>query len=169
MSKSKLMLFRLRRKRDGKVELELTSLIDIVVILLVFLIQTSVISKLDLTVRENIELPDSSSVDGANRGITVQVDKNLQVYIEDKKMELSPGVLWTNSNSDIIKTRIREIKLSLEEVIKKSDNTERLDLVMNLVMHKELEYLHIQNFMTLAVGLGIQQFKFVVLEQGGNF
>ena len=141
MSKSKLMLFRLRRKRDGKVELELTSLIDIVVILLVFLIQTSVISKLDLTVRENIELPDSSSVDGANRGITVQVDKNLQVYIEDKKMELSPGVLWTNSNSDIIKTRIREIKLSLEEVIKKSDNTERLDLVMNLVMHKELEYI----------------------------
>jgi biopolymer transport protein ExbD len=169
MSKNKLMLFRLRRKKDKKVELELTSLIDIVVILLVFLIQTSVISKLDLTVRENIELPDSNSIDGANRGITIQVDRNLQVYVEDQKLELSPGVLWTNSNADIIKSKIQGLKASLEEVIKKSENTERLDLVMNLVMDKELDYLHIQNFMSLAVSVGIQQFKFIVLEQGGNF
>ena len=163
------MLFRLRRKKDKKVELELTSLIDIVVILLVFLIQTSVISKLDLTVRENIELPDSNSIDGAKRGITIQVDRNLQVYVEDQKLELSPGVLWTNSNADIIKSKIQGLKASLEEVIKKSENTERLDLVMNLVMDKELDYLHIQNFMSLAVSVGIQQFKFIVLEQGGNF
>ena len=159
------MLYRLRKQRSQKFEIQLTSLIDIIVFLLVFLIQAATITKLNLNLRVNIELPRSETRDEADRGITVQLTKNLEVFIEDKSLALETGTLWTDNNANVIREKIKEVKLNLEQVINQSKTSERFNVVMNLAMDKGLDYLHVKNLMDIAAGLGIEQFKFIVMEK----
>ncbi len=164
MATTKLGLIRFNNRRKEKYDIQLTALIDIIVFLLVFLIQVVTISKLNLTLQGDIVLPSSKSVDSANRAITVQITRNLDVYIENEKITLNPGPLWSDSNMKIIAQRLQQIKVDLNNVIEKSNNTERFNLVINLAMDKSLEYSNIKNLMDLSSALGLIQFKFIVSE-----
>lgn len=164
MATTKLALKRLLKGRNDKLDIQLTALIDIVVFLLVFLIQVVSISQIQLRLVGDIELPSSASVDAANRAITVQITKNLEVYIEDEKINLNPDQLWTAANSRIISDKLESVKNQFEEVIKKSNKIERFNLIVNLAMDKSLEYQNIKNLMDLSAHLGLIQFKFIVIE-----
>ncbi len=161
---TKLALRRFRKGRSDKMDLQLTALIDIVVFLLVFLIQVVSISKINISLQGDMELPDSTSVDSANRAITVQINRTQEFFIENVKINLNPGPLWTLENKRMIIERLQAVKNELDIVIKKSTVTERFNLIINLAMDKNLEYSNIQNLMDLAAGIGLIQFKFIVVE-----
>ncbi len=164
MAMTKLALRRFRKGRNDKMDLQLTALIDIVVFLLVFLIQVVSISKINISLQGDMELPDSTSVDAANRAITVQINRSQEFFVENVKINLVPGPLWSIENKRLIVERLQAVKNELDVVIKKSSVTERFNLIINLAMDKNLEYSNIQNLMDLAAGVGLIQFKFIVIE-----
>lgn len=164
MANTKLKLVRFNKKRNRKFDIQLTALIDIVVFLLVFLIQLATISKINLNLQSNIHLPSSQSLDDANRGITVQITKDMKVYVADELIPIEQGEFWSPNNIRLIYQKIKDVKTQMEEVIKKTANTERFDLVLNLAMDKSLSYINIKNLMDLSLNAGVTQFKFIVVE-----
>lgn len=164
MGMTKLAYRKFRKGRNDKMDLQLTALIDIVVFLLVFLIQVVSISKISISLQGDMELPSSTSVDSANRAITVQINRNQDLFVENVKMNLIPGPLWSIENKRLIIERLQVVKNELDAVIKKSSVTERFNLIVNLAMDKNLEYSNIQNLMDLSAGIGLIQFKFIVIE-----
>lgn len=150
--------------RKEKVDIQLTALIDIVVFLLVFLIQVVTISKVSIHLQGDIDLPSSKSIDSVNRAINIQINKNLEVYVEDEKINLSPGDLWTENNSKLILEKIKAVKAKFDEVINKSTTVEKFSIIINLAMDKNLEYNNIKHLMDIAAYAGLVQFKFIVVE-----
>jgi len=161
--KRRLILKRFRQKREPQGDGQLTALIDIIVFMLVFLIQTVSISKLNMALQGDIHLPESKSYDESNRGISIQVTKNLDVFIENQKVALDGGSPWTPANSKIILGKLQEVKMKLEDIIKNSNTLERFNLIVNLAMDKDLDYSVIKNLMDLSTSVGITQFKFIVM------
>lgn len=164
MAKGKLTSKRFGSSRKEKIDIQLTALIDIVVFLLVFLIQVVTISKVSINLQGDIVLPNSKSVDSVNRAINVQINKNLEVYIENERVALPEGELWTPENSRIILDRLKAVKDNFDTMIKKATGVERFSLIVNLAMDKNLDYANIKNLMDVAANVGLIQFKFIVVE-----
>lgn len=164
MSSGTLRAKKYGSSRKEKIDIQLTALIDIVVFLLVFLIQVVTISKVSITLQGDIELPNSKSIDSVNRAINIQINKNLEVFIENEKIEVTPGELWTPANSKLILEKLKAVKAKFDEVIKSSTTVEKFSIIINLAMDKNLEYANIKNLMDIASYAGLIQFKFIVVE-----
>ena len=93
-------------KKKKQLEIDITSLLDILVILLVFLIKAYNPDDATLRLVENLELPSSSSKKIRELSITIQVDKNRQIWVENKNI----GVLDENSTDDKIEALYMSLK-----------------------------------------------------------
>ena len=82
--KNKFLKEKLSNKK--KLEIDITSLLDILVILLVFLLKAYNPDESILHVVENLTLPFSDSKKIRELYITVQVDKNRQIWIDNEKI-----------------------------------------------------------------------------------
>ena len=71
-------------KKDKTLELDITSLLDILVILLVFLLKSYNASDLKLELMSKIFLPDSISRTLGNDAVIIQVDKNKKIWVDHK-------------------------------------------------------------------------------------
>ena len=75
---------KLRRKKKETPELSITSLLDILTVLLMFLIRSYNTTDLSLEVIPGINLPTSSSNDLGSHAVTVQVNKNRELFFNNK-------------------------------------------------------------------------------------
>lgn len=163
MSVSRMLLFR-KRKRNQSFDIELTSLIDIVTILLVFLLQSSSVADYEIKLLTGMDLPSSATVNLAKRGITVQMNKDYELYIEDKMIGKAENGSWNDDLSKNFVTELTIIKSGIEEIWKVKNNTERFYIVINLLMDKSLDYKQVKKLMDLSAGIGMEQFKFVAID-----
>ncbi len=163
MAVGRMLLFR-KRKRSKEFEIELTSLIDIVTILLVFLLQSSSVADYEIKLLTGLELPSSETVNLAKRGITVQMNKDYELYIEDKLVGKAINGQWESSLDLNFVKELDALRQSVEDVWKQKNNTERFHVVINLLMDKTLDYKQVKRIMDLSAGIGMEQFKFVTLD-----
>jgi biopolymer transport protein ExbD len=159
MAKKRMLLFRKRGKRSEG-EIELTSLIDIVTILLVFLLINSGAGEFDVKLVSGVELPSTSSVNGAKRGITVQFNKDGDIYLED---ELVTSVKngWSDQNRRVFNEKFKNLKDELETVWKNNNNSEKFHLMVNFVLDKSIAFLNIDQMMKICQYHGMLQYKFI--------
>lgn len=163
-----------RKKEDF--EIDITSLLDILVILLVFLLKSYNPSDLKLDVVGKLELPASDARALGSTNVMVQIDKNFEVYINNDKI----GQLSTSSPENVgflyqelekMKVvedkKIDEIAAKNPGVLSDEDIQKRKEAKkINFVMHKELPYGVMRKVMHTATLAGFPQFKFIVK---GNF
>jgi len=149
-------------------DVDITSLLDILVILLVFLLRSYNATDLKLEVAKNIELPNSKSEDLGSHAIIIQLNQKDEIYINQKMIgtfSISDGkILSLFSQLITMKAETPEAYSKARSPAQQDSPTPRK---VNLVFHKELTYDKIQAVLHTATLAGYSKFKFIVQGNGG--
>ena len=141
-----------RRQKAEPMELDITSLLDILVILLVFLLKSYNATNLKLDLVKSLVIPDSKARKLGNHAIIVQVDKNNEIWIDRKNIGKAVGVDKVEPLYDFLKNT-RDVASTEDSKKPKS---------INLVLHKTLPYATMQKIMHTSALAGYTDFKFIV-------
>lgn len=139
-----------RRKKED-LEMDITSLLDILVILLFFLLKSYNASELTIDVVNNLNVANSKASLLGEMAIIVQVDKDQNLYIRNTKLVS----LREPASLQRFEERLAEEKESYK--VKKEDG-----YPINLVLDKEIEYGLIKKIMHASAGQGFTKFKLIV-------
>ncbi len=171
MRSHRCVRIRIKRLKKEAFELDITSLLDILVIMLIFLLKSYNSSGVVVNVPPGIKLPVSTSMSVSTSGIIVQVSPE-KIWVDD---ELVLDV------SDISRTTYdyggRRIVPLFDELIRKRDiikqvqksspDAKKFSGRINLIVDKSLKYSYIKKLMFTCAEAGFRQYKFVVL--GENY
>jgi len=146
-----------RTREKQQVEVDITSLLDILTILLVFLLKSYNASDLKLDLTKGLEMADSDSKHMTRFAPVVQVNKDAQVFLNNKEI----GRLPASGEMIVLTERLKLEKIKTEEknkTIKQKYNPE----LVNLVFDKGMDYEIVQRVMHDSALAGYSQFKFIV-------
>ncbi len=146
-----------RRRERQEVDVDITSLLDILTILLVFLLKSYNASDLKLDVTKGIEMASSTSTYMTRFAPVVQVSKEAKVFLNNKEI----GRLPASGEMLILTTKLKEERAKTEENNKSKKQQYNAELV-NLVFDKEMDYQIVQRVMHDSALAGYSQFKFIV-------
>lgn len=158
---------RVRRERSNLIDIDITSLLDILVILLVFLLKSYNSSGVVLNVPKGIELPLSASENPNTSGVIVQVSPTT-IYVDDEVIFDSTakvkGKVFDQGGKRIIPlyNRLVEKKEEIKRVSKQAD-AKKFSGVVNLVVDKSLKYNFVKKLLYTSAEAGFVKYKFVVL------
>jgi biopolymer transport protein ExbD len=155
------------KRRKGMMELDITSLLDILVIMLVFLLQSYNSSGIIMNVPKGVELPISESETQSSSGVIVQVSPT-SIWVDDVLV-----FEWEELQPSARDQQGRRIIPLYNELVKKREaiaNLERTATqaqsfsgIVNLLIDKSIRYNDVRSIMHTAASAGFQQYKFVVL------
>lgn len=146
-----------RRREKQEVDVDITSLLDILTILLVFLLKSYNASDLKLDLQKGLEMADSESKHMTRFAPVVQVSKEAKVFINNKEI----GRLPASGEMPVLTAKLKEEKARTEENNRKLRQNYNPELV-NLVFDKEMDYAIVQRVMHDSALAGYSQFKFIV-------
>lgn len=138
-------------------EFDITSLLDILVILLVFLLKSFNESELTLDLVNELALPYSQSRIQAESGIIVQVNSKREIYLNEKRL----GTIYGRGLTKLEKSLRAEFRVSNKKLKAKGLKTTDNKLV-NLVFDQGLSYLNIHKVLDVASDSGYGQYKLIV-------
>jgi biopolymer transport protein ExbD len=156
-----------KKQADG--DLDITSLLDIITILLVFLIQSYNSNDVVINVSKDITLPISDSITLNTPGVVVQVSPTA-IWVDDQEVINLEGTTLNSlsQNSDKIiplydsLVSKREIVQALE---KASPQAQKFSGMINLTVDKSLKYSYLKKVMATCAEAGYKQFKLIVRGQ----
>ncbi len=142
-----------KREKKEPMEIDITSLLDILVILLVFLLKSYNASDLKLDLVKNLSVPDSKARKLGSHAIIIQVDKDNNIWIGKDIIAQIP-----TSGAEIPK---------LLELLKSKKEQDRAPAAkkskaVNLVFDKDTPYKSLQKVMHTSAIAGFTEFKFIV-------
>jgi biopolymer transport protein ExbD len=157
---------KLRRKKEP-VDVDITSLLDILTILLVFLLKSYNASDLTLEVAEKITLPDSRSRELGNHSVIVQVGEDRSVWINNTKI----GVIGSGEKIDVLYGELLKYKETekaefAKRIPAQTGTPETENKKINIVMDQSIPYDVLRRVMHTSALAGYPEFKFIVQ---GNF
>lgn len=144
-----------RKKRNTEAEeIDITSLLDILVILLVFLLKSYNSSDLTVDLVEELSLPYSYSQGITNLGVVLQVNEHKNVFINNDLV----GNLESPNRKQL------GIIERLKTEFKKNSDVRSIDKpqLINLVFDKTLRYQYIDQVMQMANETGFSSYKLIV-------
>jgi biopolymer transport protein ExbD len=157
-----------KRQKSSAFELDITSLLDILVILLVFLLQSYNSSGIILNIPSGVELPISESQAMNTPGVMVQVSPST-IWVDDKVIydQENDGEQWKKDMGN------RRIVPLYNALVKKRQDIQRLEksvseaaefsAVVNLIVDKTIRYNDLKSLMFTSAEAGFRKYKFVVL------
>lgn len=146
-----------RRRERQEVDVDITSLLDILTILLVFLLKSYNASDLNLDLTKGLEMAESDSKVMTRFAPVVQVNKESKVFLNNKEI----GRLPASGEMILLTNKLKEERAKTEESNKIKKQQYNADLV-NLVFDKEMDYQVVQRVMHNSALAGYSQFKFIV-------
>ncbi len=171
MARNRAIRKRGRRKKLELMELDITSLLDILVILLVFLLKSYSTSNIIINVPEGITLPTSASESPNNEGVIIQISKE-KIWVNStevvdyanvpsrSKVYGHGGRLVVPLYDELIK-----VKEGIELTNKQANIDKPFSAITNLVVDKEIKYIEIKRILYTAAEAGFKSYKFVVLSE----
>jgi biopolymer transport protein ExbD len=149
---------RFSRKREREaVDVDITSLLDILTILLVFLLKSYNASDLKLDLQKGLEMADSDSKHMTRFAPVVQINKEAKVFLNNKEI----GRLPASGEMPALTAKLKEEKAKTEESNRTKKQQYNAELV-NLVFDKDMDYAIVQRVMHDSALAGYSQFKFIV-------
>lgn len=157
------------KKKQTVFDIDITSLLDILTIMLVFLLQSYNSSGVIINVPKDIELPRSASETLNNFGVNIQVSKT-QIFVDDAEVvntEIPNSQLFDEGGRRIVPlyNQLIKIKETIKASEKLSPQAAKFSGVANLVVDKSLKYNYLKRVMYTCASAGFKEFKFVVLTQ----
>ncbi len=155
------MKIRKKRKSSQVEEIDITSLLDILVILLVFLLRSFNDSELSVDIANELALPYSVSRAGAQHGIILQVNQQKNIFINtDIVGNLNDGETLNTLKSELLK----RYKIKKDQVDSNKQKKEESFLI-NLIFDRGLTYETINDVMTTAAESGFGKYKLIIQGQ----
>lgn len=148
--------FHRKRDREG-IDVDITSLLDILTILLVFLLKSYNASDLKLDLTGKLEMADSDSRYMTRYAPVVQINRESKVFVNNKEIGRLPASGEMIVLTSILKTEKSKIETDNLKKVHKTNP----DLV-NLVFDKDMDYAVVQRVMHDSALAGYSQFKFIV-------
>ncbi|MGE3611319.1 MAG: ExbD/TolR family protein [Bacteriovoracaceae bacterium] len=148
--------FHRHRNREA-VDVDITSLLDILTILLVFLLKSYNASDLKLDLTKNLDIADSDSRYMTRFAPVVQVNKEAKVFLNNKEIGRMPA----SGGMNVLTEALKKEKSKMDEENAKKPHKLNTDLV-NLVFDRETDYQLVQQVMHDSALAGYSQFKFIV-------
>lgn len=159
-----------KRQKKEVIDIDITSLLDILVILLVFLLKSYNSSGQVINVPKGLTLPISESQQVSSSGTIVQVSPS-SIWVDNKEVlaySVKNKRAVTNSldrSKRIIPllTNLRKKKAQIESLAKQAPKAKKFTGKVNLLVDKSIKYSFLQKVMHTCASAGFSQFKFVVL------
>lgn len=160
-----------RRGKSSVLDLDITSLLDILVILLVFLLKHYNSSGVVINVPEGITLPDSQSKTQNEHGVIVQVSPS-KIWVENKVIldtENLPPRTYDHGNRRIIPlfNELVRLKEDVQLTTKSVPEAKPFSGIVNLVVDKSLKYEYLKKLLYTCAEAGYRKYKFVVKGEEG--
>lgn len=171
MSRARTMKVRRGKKKNSLGDVDITSLLDILTILLVFLLQSYNSSGVIINVPREIKLPTSRSESLNNFGVNVQVSST-QIWVDDNEIinTTDPNKRSRLDQGDRRIVPLYDELVKLKEMVKQSEKlspeVKKFSGVVNLVFDKTLKYSYLKKVMYTCGAAGYKEFKFVVMSEG---
>jgi len=146
-------MFNRKRAKSEAMELDITSLLDILVILLVFLLKSYNASNLKLDLVKGLTVPQSDVRKLGNHSVIVQIDKDKNIWLHRKNI----GKI-NESEKEI---QVLKSALELEQQNYEKENNKKTKAI-NLVFDKDLDYKQLKKVMHTSAMAGYTEFKFIV-------
>jgi biopolymer transport protein ExbD len=148
-----------RRKNREAIDVDITSLLDILTILLVFLLKSYNASDLKLDLQRNLEMADSDARAMTRYAPVVQVNKEAKVYLNNKEI----GRLPASGEMAVLTEALKKAKKGIADDNQKKPANQQTNIdLVNLVFDKEMDYEIVQRVMHDSALAGYSQFKFIV-------
>jgi biopolymer transport protein ExbD len=156
-----------RREKSEPFELDITSLLDILVILLVFLLRSYNSNTVTMTVPQGISLPGSVSKQVNTQGVMIQVSSS-KIWVDDKEIlnVSEPHERMFDRGGRRIIPLFNELtkkKEEIQQIAKMAPNAKKFSGVANLIIDKTLKYNYIKKLMYTCAEAGFRRYNFVVL------
>lgn len=160
-----------KRRKSKVFDLDITSLLDILVILLVFLLRSYNSSGVVLNVPKGVELPRSESASLNTTGVMVQVAPD-KIWVDDKLIidNSENGGASARSDRRIIPlyNELVRKKNEIKLVEKTSPNADKFSGNINLIIDKSIKYTYMKKLMLTCAEAGFKSYKFIVLGEDQN-
>jgi biopolymer transport protein ExbD len=148
-----------RHKEREAVDVDITSLLDILTILLVFLLKSYNASDLKLDLQKGLDMADSDARTMTRYAPVVQVNKEAKVFLNNKELGRMPA----SGEMPMLTEALKKARAGIEaDNAKKAKNQQTNTELVNLVFDKEMDYAIVQRVMHDSALAGYSQFKFIV-------
>jgi biopolymer transport protein ExbD len=167
MARNRSSRLRNKREKKGIIDVDITSLLDILVILLVFLLKSYNSSGIVIDVPEGITLPTSESQSYNNPGILIQVSKD-KIWVDSKMVldsQNAPKPLYDHGNRRIIPlyNELVKKKESIQAIARQTKEATPFSGFANLVIDKTTKYSYMKQLMYTCAEAGFKEYKFIVM------
>lgn len=148
-----------RTRNREAVDVDITSLLDILTILLVFLLKSYNASDLKLDLQKNLDMADSDARQMTRYAPVVQVNKEAKVFVNNKEIGRMPA---TGEMLELT-AALKKARSGIEDDNKKKPANQQIKVeLVNLVFDKDMDYAVVQRVMHDSATAGYSQFKFIV-------
>lgn len=149
--------------------MDITSLLDILVILLVFLLKSYNTSGMIMTIPQGIELPLSASEKANTAGVQIQVSKE-KIWVDNTAVletDNMPEVVYDQGGKRIVPlfNELVRKKEEIQKLAKQAPQAADFSGTANLIVDKSLKYSYLKKIMYTSAEAGFKEFKFVVMGQ----
>jgi biopolymer transport protein ExbD len=150
-----------KKPKKGPVELQLTAMIDVFSMIVIFLILGGVFGATDIVIPEGMKIPKSQSKEGIEAGPRVAVLKNEVVF----SMANAPLPLdaFRGASRD---ATIARLKPDLEEYMKRQKESKASVLPLNLVADQNTPYQDVYDVVATFRTMGFNSILFVAQGEG---
>lgn len=148
-----------RHKEREAVDVDITSLLDILTILLVFLLKSYNASDLKLDLQKGLDMAESDAKALTRYAPVIQVNKEEKVFLNNKEIGRMPA----SGEMPVLTEALKKAKAGIEaDNAKKAKNQQTNTELVNLVFDKDMDYAVVQRVMHDSALAGYSQFKFIV-------
>lgn len=142
-------------------DVDITSLLDILVILLFFLLLHYNPTDLEVNANQDVTPPVSESLDYGSLAVIVQVNKDQEVYFEIEKNPV--GKINQPEDVSKIKNRLQsEFESQKKRFSQKKGELAQNFKNINFILDQELTYSQMEKLMVWSSKVGFENFKFIV-------
>jgi biopolymer transport protein ExbD len=159
--------YRRAKRPSGPIELDITALLDVFIVLLIFLVFNSHSSGLLTSTATSIELPLSSSKALSGKAVSVQISKS-QIWVDEKEVLNTQ----TMDQDEVFDRDGKKIVPLYNQLVKLKDRAQRSQELsakampfsgeVNLVVDKTLKYNYLKRIMLTCASAGFKNMRFVV-------
>jgi biopolymer transport protein ExbD len=148
---------KLKRRKVELLDLDITSLLDILVILLVFLLKSYNASDLNIDLEKAVRLPLSQAKAMGNHAAIIQITRHKKISINNREI----GNI-TNFGQKITPLFVALKKIKHQEDLMLTGNKKNEPKNINIVLDQDIEYSDMKKVMHTASLVGYTNFKFIV-------
>lgn len=143
-----------KREKSEPMDIDITSLLDVLVILLVFLLKSYNASDLKLNLVKKLTVPKSESRLLGNHTVIVQVNSEKQIFVNKEEVGFALG----SGENQALLAKLNEIRDGISERLPASKKEKKI----NLVFDEGLPYKVMKSVMHTSAMAGYTEFKFIV-------